>query len=638
LIIDYIFDWARDIYREAIISQLRSLSASDTPSLANDSDIYSMLDQFNNFLPDADTEDDCNTREYETGAETCTNNFLRLFDSPHGAIRDARHIQSRFMSLYLTEDNISLFFRSMKTPKDAQTAARTIMRYLKDCWRVDREALDSLEAMWTGNDRENENIYSPRKVFLVMVTVSTYLSPSWEQIRELSYIAISASVLEAIVHHAQQPLPTGWDTSQLPYVESEVFVGTFSCYRQMRVQYNLLAAVSRACLSTRLFTKQSNKKKDIETPMMWATSIEERDGGTHYRFDAAFGPDNNGNAREFVLRVYNLHRIGRNEPSSSILRLSSRLDDQSNNEQIENLWPDPDVKELPDDKIVAIISKNPSNISAYPEFCLFVMDDSSIEHIMDSNLDQELVAKPYLRARRQDAKPGWTRGWNDAVLAYQAENGFGKVINLFNHVKDTSNSFGQDDIQHEINQISGRQLKTKNKTSHWIMHAAVPMGLRDVMKFQEHLRSRGRKLTSLTLRGPTVRTPWNSEKHESPSRPQAAPRTPKHSVSNGSSTLEKNDADSFGTMSIQNTSQAISGENTSQQTIGFMSASKGKSRKRFESSPSQSVHSDENFDRIDEPSSSSSSRKRQRTDINHFDRNYLTDDELEKLMADGYFS
>jgi hypothetical protein len=58
-----------------------------------------------------------------------------------------------------------------------------------NCWRVDREALDGLEATWTGNDRENENIYSPRKVFFAMVTLSTYLSPSWEQIMELTELS-----------------------------------------------------------------------------------------------------------------------------------------------------------------------------------------------------------------------------------------------------------------------------------------------------------------------------------------------------------------------------------------------------------------------------------------------------------------
>lgn len=45
LIIDHIFDWARDVYRPAIFHHLKYLSsndASDTISIANDSDIFSL--------------------------------------------------------------------------------------------------------------------------------------------------------------------------------------------------------------------------------------------------------------------------------------------------------------------------------------------------------------------------------------------------------------------------------------------------------------------------------------------------------------------------------------------------------------------------------------------------------------------
>lgn len=45
LIVDYILDWARDIYRPNILRQLESLSieeTDDTITLRNDPDIYSM--------------------------------------------------------------------------------------------------------------------------------------------------------------------------------------------------------------------------------------------------------------------------------------------------------------------------------------------------------------------------------------------------------------------------------------------------------------------------------------------------------------------------------------------------------------------------------------------------------------------
>ncbi|KAI9881087.1 MAG: hypothetical protein M1830_008245 [Pleopsidium flavum] len=54
LIVDYIFDWARDIDRPSILRQLKILStvdASDAISLSNDSDIFSMRGYVSNWIP-----------------------------------------------------------------------------------------------------------------------------------------------------------------------------------------------------------------------------------------------------------------------------------------------------------------------------------------------------------------------------------------------------------------------------------------------------------------------------------------------------------------------------------------------------------------------------------------------------------
>src|SRR6266480_3197611 len=199
LIIDYIFDWARDIYREAIISELRSLSTSDTQSLANDSDVFSMADRASFWL---ETGIDSDIQQPKNEVPAVIEEAFRHFDSPHGAIRDARYIRSRFMSLYITKDNLSQFIRSMKMAQLAQSAAQIILGCLKNCWRVNAEALAKVESMWTGKDR----LYSPTKVFLVVVTLTAYLSPSWEQTRELSYLAVSADAVEGLERHANEKI------------------------------------------------------------------------------------------------------------------------------------------------------------------------------------------------------------------------------------------------------------------------------------------------------------------------------------------------------------------------------------------------------------------------------------------------
>jgi hypothetical protein len=628
LIVDYIFDWARDIYRESIISQLRSLSASDTPSLANDSDIYSMLDRFSIFQDDIDSQAETETMEHRIEAATETGDLLRAFDSTKGAIREARYIRSSFMSLYLTEDNVSLFFRSMKTTKDAKIAARTIMRYLRDCWRVNREALDSLETYWTGKDRESENLYSPTKVFLVMVTLSAYLSPSWEQTRELSVLAISANVIEEICRHAEQIIPSNWDHSELPYVENDIFVAFFGSFRQISVRHNLIAAISRACLSTRLFTEKSSKKKSSSEQMIrWAVSTEKRGNETLYRFDAALLPDNHGSAREFVSRTYSLHKIGRNEPSSSLLRISSHLDVQNDSEEsFESMWLETDATEFTNNKLLAVLSKNPSNISGYPELCLFIMDSLSIREIMDSNFDPELVGGICLRARRLATEPGWTRGWNDAISSSREDDLGVKVADLFSYLKNTQYTLDRNNNHGKDNQTAKRQWRAKEASTDMTMLSKVPIGLSDLLQLKESLASSGRKMRSVTVRAPTVgprnQMPDTTRNHSAQTVSQSTFGDHVH-LDDRSSALPENDR--AGPSSI------VSARNDG--TAG----SEREGPKRAKGRGPHSSYSGENFNIVDDPSPSSSSRKRRRTDRDQFTNNYLNDDELDQLIADGYF-
>jgi hypothetical protein len=126
LIIDYIFDWARDIHRETIIAELRSFSASDSRSLAQDSDVFSLFDRLNTWISETDAVVDTQQREQDIVRDP-----FRYFVSPQGAIHDSRYIRSRFMSLYITEDTLSLLFQSTKTDEHAQSMVRKIPKFLK---------------------------------------------------------------------------------------------------------------------------------------------------------------------------------------------------------------------------------------------------------------------------------------------------------------------------------------------------------------------------------------------------------------------------------------------------------------------------------------------------------------------------
>jgi hypothetical protein len=99
----------------------------------------------------------------------------------------------------------------------------------------------------------------------------------------------------------------------------------------------LLAAISRACVSTKLFaektktkTNGANASEGRERGAWWMTPVEKISGSTSsikYRFDAAIMPDPQGHTRGFISSICNQHKIGRNELSSSILRILSRYDE-----------------------------------------------------------------------------------------------------------------------------------------------------------------------------------------------------------------------------------------------------------------------------------------------------------------------
>jgi hypothetical protein len=516
LIVDYVFDWARDIYREAIICELRHLAANNTTSLGNDSDVFSLEDRvaFWPQLPQvselsSDEEEDTTKLKNSAGADI--QDPLRAFDSPYGVLRDARYIRSRFITLYITEDNLSVLMESMKTPEKARRAAENILQYLKDSFGVTREALDSLDLQWTGKDRENMILYSPEKVFLVNITVSAYLSPDWEQTRELCCLAVAEGVVEELFRYSNLKNNQSWVSSRFPWVEESVFVSGFEVYLSMGIKDDLIAAISRACVSTKLFTENENTKKNQgrEQGTWWITSAEKISGDMEYRFDAAIMPDNHAYARGFVSQIYNLHKIGRNEPSSSILRISSRVDQQMRPDKtaMRSMWPGLDLSAALRDQeqhIIFVTSKNPSNVTQYAEFCLFLTDVSRMNTFIDSDKLEQENTTCKLQAMRMDTKQGWGGGWNKADMFIHDADFQENKKKLLGHLAELE-SFAKYRKGKGVDGAVPEKLWRPKKThENWTLSNAeaqsYPESYPQVLQFRNMLANEGRRVTSITSR------------------------------------------------------------------------------------------------------------------------------------------
>ncbi|OBT59599.1 hypothetical protein VE04_00034 [Pseudogymnoascus sp. 24MN13] len=512
LIVDYIFDWARDSYRETIISELRSLAMDNTSSLGNDSDIFSLQDRvafWPQFPPAQESRDDEeeNPSQPNASTTTTTQDRLKKFDSPNGVLRDTSFIRSRCMALHITKDNFSLLMKSMQTADKARKAAENILRCLKDAWRINNEALDKIELAWTGADRENTSWYGLEKVFLVTMTLSAYISPDWEQTRELCYLAVSEGVVEELFQHAKLKSNQRWLSSDFPWVGEEEFVSFFSSYLEMSAEDNLLAAISRSSVSTKLFTGKTDRtttKTDdcAETNTWWVPSVEKLPGRTKYRFDAAILPDSQAHTRGFVSSIYNLYKIGRNEPSSSILRISNRIDHKQRREgALESMWPSlsPAISSsYQGQDTIFVSSKSPSNVPQYAELCLFLMNASRTIDLVDWDKLEQSNTTCNFQAMRVDTKPGWGGGWNRGDLQNHDQDFLDNKRRLLNYLKALG-GFKEYKKGKAVEQPAlTKTWKAKKNYSHFTLATTEPQSFEKILQFRDTMSQRGRRLTAVT--------------------------------------------------------------------------------------------------------------------------------------------
>lgn len=134
LIIDFIVDWARDVYRPSILLQLKALGTADTirrmsPSL--DTDIYSFRSNVNPWIEGRDSAP-TGTEEAEI-IEISRHNFGESSDNhwkqiqmPFGIVHSARKIESRFRALYISRDNLGTLLQGFNEPADEMDFIREL--------------------------------------------------------------------------------------------------------------------------------------------------------------------------------------------------------------------------------------------------------------------------------------------------------------------------------------------------------------------------------------------------------------------------------------------------------------------------------------------------------------------------------
>lgn len=229
LIVDYITDWARDIYRQSILSQLAMLSGT-TPV----NDAATVIDPlnrvFNNHMvswvkageqydpvenqdidggfPETSQHDAVTPTSPTVGPDLSS--LLQQFDSPCGVVRNARTAQSHLEGVFINKDNVGILMRAFENDDCYAEFARAFINQLDEQCIILNSSyiLDTIEQRWTGKVR-SESIRDDMDVrIFAQFRISYYMNERWDRVRKLTYIAVTDAALSLMSKFVGSPPDT----------------------------------------------------------------------------------------------------------------------------------------------------------------------------------------------------------------------------------------------------------------------------------------------------------------------------------------------------------------------------------------------------------------------------------------------
>jgi hypothetical protein len=396
LIVDYIFDWARDLYRPTIYRDLKIHAASDNSSLWDDSDIFSVADQVRTWLNEPRSREES---AVEAGIEQDNEapQSLLALDSEYGWIRHASIIQTLLLGLYITKDSLEDLLQSFPTPLNAEMFARDVLQAMKKSSRTNADALDALEVKWTGNYRPREESGEPQAIFYVTFALTAYMSPLWDQVRELSYLAVAEDAVGPLLGHANLAQAFRILPEEHPVIEQRVIESFCERVQSASLIDNLHATICCASLT-------GNTTADFIVPEWEVRSIL----GAGFTFNS----DNAGRIHNIVAKVYSLVKIGRREPSEPFLRISKRHDKQTQEAASSFRWTLSQYQPTFGDGVVLIDFSANASRPKIPIYCFHIVNGPS--DVLDTWSVVEMLQKALgegsiYQVRRRDLKPATTR-------------------------------------------------------------------------------------------------------------------------------------------------------------------------------------------------------------------------------------
>ena len=385
LILDHIFDWARDIYRLAILRHLRFLCAADPNdaiSMTHDSDVFSMKYPVNGNTPSSTGSqlgfenfaiDDVDSTEFsdELGP-------MRLLESPEGLMRDAALVEYRFLSFIMTGDTARTILQSF-LPHEATKFAGVLMSWLSSpdgLLIVNGETIDDLETMWTDELRHPHRLTS-QKQYYARVTYKTWLTEDWVIVKELLCLAIATDAIDVLREASKQPYEPMINFR--PATQDQV-VGLIQPFKRCSPDYNLRAAVMRLALSSYLFFTIFEVMQKCSNHRFDGNWIPAKPCPRSEGVDTWFGlaEEMKGDKTQtIVYDIYKKHKIGRREPTETYIRRSTNTKFETfDNPESPYHYPLPGNRYIGNSSgsivVVGTYPQRTSSIKRPPQVCLFI--------------------------------------------------------------------------------------------------------------------------------------------------------------------------------------------------------------------------------------------------------------------------
>lgn len=402
LIIDYIYDWARDVFRPSIISQLAMLAnpAQDEGRVHDNGFTRAYTDNDVFSLAGEKQRRDIETwgAAIEDPTEVMLEEELSLikwatYDSPLGVIRPACIVESLFRCLCITKENVNALFSTLPKGRSPKKLARNAENVLNvNHVLVSEDVLGRMEEIWTNRARRRQCQYVPEKRFFATINYYVSCTGNWELKRFIYCLAFDEEALNLLrQYHGRKSIPVA--IKRAKNLRKDNAENLLTVLKNQTVQQNLASALASQRQELRPVAGASSSSL--------CPTFEFADQSQRWFDDKGFQWHSDTTASEVIDQVYDWCKKGFEEPTQSYIRFSqqmSSLTDNSTDSTVAEHFPDCESRH--DEQYVLAASCVYDGMRYKPilHLCLYVVPgpmepptEKLLEHALQKLLENDLV-------------------------------------------------------------------------------------------------------------------------------------------------------------------------------------------------------------------------------------------------------